>query len=414
LSIIKLSSSGNSVWHKEIGGGSEEVSYSLSTATDGGFFLSGRSKSFNGGLSNMYVVKLDSGWTTCDYIYSTSNTVEAASGIWGNPSPNVFSISLTASASNCSVSSGGTAFSVCTYIPTVYSVSGTVRYQDNNQPVSSGCVKAVRFDSATNNIITVDSAQIQPNGTYTLLNCPPITLDIMAYENDEEDLYFVPTYYVSTIYWQNATHVKPDSSLVNIDIGVYRIVNPGANMHISGYIYKSSFFDDYDFIKDAFVYAKSGGFYKGYSISNAGGFYQIDSLSNGTYEIIVDRMGFYPATQFAIINGSSISNFNFNLLPIVKVEPNNTEVPEKFSLSQNYPNPFNPQTEIHFALPKESNVKLVIYDIIGREVAVLADGLYKAGIYSVNFEGTNIASGIYFYRIEAGDFTESRKMILLK
>jgi hypothetical protein len=90
------------------------------------------------------------------------------------------------------------------------------------------------------------------------------------------------------------------------------------------------------------------------------------------------------------------------------------EIPKVFSLSQNYPNPFNPATVIKYSLPKASQVKLVIYDLTGREVMTLVNGMKQPGYYEARFDGTNIASGVYFYKISAGDFTDVKKMVLVK
>jgi hypothetical protein len=89
-------------------------------------------------------------------------------------------------------------------------------------------------------------------------------------------------------------------------------------------------------------------------------------------------------------------------------------IPDKYSLSQNYPNPFNPSTTINYALPLESFTTLKIYDITGREVAILVNERKQAGRYTVNFNAENYASGVYYYTIRAGDYFRSRKMILLK
>jgi len=89
-------------------------------------------------------------------------------------------------------------------------------------------------------------------------------------------------------------------------------------------------------------------------------------------------------------------------------------VPTAFSLSQNYPNPFNPVTTIKYALPNDVKVVVKIYDILGREVKVLVNELQKAGYYDTKFDGSNFASGVYFYRIEAGDFVLAKKMVLIK
>jgi len=95
------------------------------------------------------------------------------------------------------------------------------------------------------------------------------------------------------------------------------------------------------------------------------------------------------------------------------------ELPQEYTLSQNYPNPFNPTTTISFTLPKQNTVSLKIYDILGREVRTLLNSEQTAGVHKVTWDGKNnfgtkVASGTYLYRIVAGDFVQSKKMILLK
>lgn len=94
--------------------------------------------------------------------------------------------------------------------------------------------------------------------------------------------------------------------------------------------------------------------------------------------------------------------------------PNENISPASFNLSQNYPNPFNPATKITYSIPNESQVNLKIYDVMGREVAVLVNGRQQAGTYEVNFNAASLASGTYFYKLTAGDFVSVKKMILLK
>jgi hypothetical protein len=88
--------------------------------------------------------------------------------------------------------------------------------------------------------------------------------------------------------------------------------------------------------------------------------------------------------------------------------------PIEFNLSQNYPNPFNQGTIIKYSLANKQIVKLKIYDLLGKEVATLVNEEKPAGRYSVEFYGSGLASGIYFYRIQAGSFVETKKMILMK
>jgi hypothetical protein len=89
-------------------------------------------------------------------------------------------------------------------------------------------------------------------------------------------------------------------------------------------------------------------------------------------------------------------------------------VPAAYSLSQNYPNPFNPGTTITYELPASSMVRLSAYDMLGREVSVLVNERRDAGVHEVRFDGSNLASGVYFYRLQAGDFVQSKSLILLK
>ena len=100
-------------------------------------------------------------------------------------------------------------------------------------------------------------------------------------------------------------------------------------------------------------------------------------------------------------------------------EVKSSSVPGDFSLSQNFPNPFNPQTSIRYALPQDANVKLVIYNVLGQRVKTLADGHETAGYNTVWWDGKDengdqVASGIYFYRLQAGKFSVIKKMMLMK
>lgn len=99
----------------------------------------------------------------------------------------------------------------------------------------------------------------------------------------------------------------------------------------------------------------------------------------------------------------------------IKEDDTKTLIPTHYSLSQNFPNPFNPITKINFDLPIDSKVKLIVYDLLGREVIrLINDELRSAGSYTLKFDGSNLSSGIYFLKIQAGDFVATKKMVLLK
>jgi hypothetical protein len=89
-------------------------------------------------------------------------------------------------------------------------------------------------------------------------------------------------------------------------------------------------------------------------------------------------------------------------------------IPGAFLLAQNYPNPFNPATTIKFELPRASHVALTVYDVLGRQVSVLVNEKKDAGVHEVKFDGSELASGVYFYRIQAGDYVATKKLVLMK
>lgn len=101
------------------------------------------------------------------------------------------------------------------------------------------------------------------------------------------------------------------------------------------------------------------------------------------------------------------------------IQPISNKIPQQFSLEQNYPNPFNPSTKIRFQVPPvgayhDTPLRLVVYDILGKEVATLVNEPLAPGSYEVNFDAGNLTSGLYFYKLTSGTFTETKKMVLLK
>ena len=108
-----------------------------------------------------------------------------------------------------------------------------------------------------------------------------------------------------------------------------------------------------------------------------------------------------------------VDNLSFDTL-ITSVSLTSNELPIKFDLAQNYPNPFNPTTTISFNIPLKSFVLLKVFDLVGREVATLVSEEMSAGNHSQQWNAVNISSGVYFYRLQAGSFTETKKLVLLK
>lgn len=111
---------------------------------------------------------------------------------------------------------------------------------------------------------------------------------------------------------------------------------------------------------------------------------------------------------------STRPNVCFGINTATGVNPGITGLPKSFSLSQNYPNPFNPVTKINFAVPKKSFVTIKVYDMLGKETATLVNDNKEAGYYSVDFSGTSLSTGVYYYRLESEGFVDVKKMILIK
>ncbi len=135
---------------------------------------------------------------------------------------------------------------------------------------------------------------------------------------------------------------------------------------------------------------------------------QYTSPAGSWYHIVKARNGL---TIWAVRSNGGISRYG---TPIVGVTPISNETPTSYKLSQNYPNPFNPVTKIEFAIPKQGLVTLKIFDILGREVTTLVNEVKIPGNYSIDFDASRLSSGTYFYKLSAGNFIETKKMLLIK
>jgi type IX secretion system substrate protein len=131
-------------------------------------------------------------------------------------------------------------------------------------------------------------------------------------------------------------------------------------------------------------------------------------VSNGNLGAIVAWQDYRSGTNF------DIYEVGFNTTGFVTIENIGTIIPREFTLSQNYPNPFNPTTKIRFALPERSFAKLVVYDILGTEVATLVNQQLNAGTYEADWSADKFSSGVYCYKLTADDYVDTKKMILVK
>lgn len=144
-------------------------------------------------------------------------------------------------------------------------------------------------------------------------------------------------------------------------------------------------------------------------------------ISSGPYTI---APGATQMVGFALLGGANLADLQQNadnarakwleILPLVSVRDDNAGIPAVFALEQNYPNPFNPTTVVKYHLPNNERVQLRIFDMLGREVALLVDENQTAGVYSVEFDASGLSSGVYYYQIKAGEFSSTKSMMVLK
>ena len=135
------------------------------------------------------------------------------------------------------------------------------------------------------------------------------------------------------------------------------------------------------------------------------------SIGDGLTDMSVGSLVIKSPNLFA---ATSSGVWKRPLSEIMSVSPDRGILPERYILEQNFPNPFNPSTTIHYGLPNKSHVTLELFNILGQKVIQLVNGVEEAGVHEVKCDGSNLASGVYFYRIQAGSFVQTKKLLLLR
>lgn len=170
----------------------------------------------------------------------------------------------------------------------------------------------------------------------------------------------------------------------------------------------------------------------GVIVLSADGHYTVNYVRNGVYWPLVfkdldhngdidqtDAFGIYDLNadgvqDSVVVNGANVDGIDLTLAAFSAAETPAALLPASVRLAQNYPNPFNPETEIAFSLPRATVVSLTVYDLLGRAVAQLANGPLAAGEHALRWNAANQPGGIYFYRLDAGAQSQTRKMLLVK
>ncbi len=227
-----------------------------------------------------------------------------------------------------------------------------------------------------------------------VLYCSGTDGKLYKYDVTTGDTTLVGSTGISNLYGMSINPVNRSLWGINISGAVYKIDKQTAVSQSVGTTGQSTN-ADIAFSKTGVLYGLSG-------IGNAVNKLLMIDTTNGTSTIIGTDLG------FAGTNGLAISP------DIMGIQNITTTLPGKYELYQNYPNPFNPVTNIKFDIPKGSNVRLTVYDMLGKEITKLVNEKLEAGSYSYQWNGVSLSSGVYFYRIETDDFFTTRRMVLIK
>ena len=230
--------------------------------------------------------------------------------------------------------------------------------------------------------------------------------------------HYIPGYFnknfVHTSFWQNADSIDLFESESNKNIYLQRDSSYGGGI-AKGFVRHNN--NQSDSAKNVILYAISNTDNKiyNYSFSKSIGNFEIPALPSGNYTLVTDLVGFESSvsSSFTIdVTQDTVQNIELLLLPTsVEYTP---QIVNSFDLSQNYPNPFNPTTTIEFSISESSDVVLSIFNVLGQKVAVLINDNLEYGKYKIQFDASQLSSGIYIYQLKSNSTFISKKMELLK
>lgn len=264
-------------------------------------------------------------------------------------------------------------------------------------------------------LVWVATAPVSSDGKYSTSVNTSQELYAVIFGNDIDPAAdnFVTSYYPGYTDFESAETIDPTET-DTYDwgaVGKEIVERPSVgSFNVSG---KISLAGTSDFVP--MVYAFQGDMPVKSGIVNSDGTYNL-SLSEGEYEIFVSAPGFESQSKF--INLGATKNFNANFaLNVYRGESSTTTnlaVVNNYMVSQNYPNPFNPTTSIKYTMPESGLVNLTVYNMLGKEIITLINRYQEAGSYSVEFNASSLASGVYVYSLKVGNQTITKKMNLVK
>jgi len=262
------------------------------------------------------------------------------------------------------------------------------------------------------------------DGTYEMTGLKPGVYIAVCRANG-----YIGEFYQDTHFWLKAEHIKVEADKVTESINFGLVPQEEGAYAIMGIVMDQTGAP----VEGALVQAQDAGQLIAAAITDETGSYDLSQIPAGLYRLAASLVGFEDgyyngesletAETVPVGSGSNIYNADIALNSQITGLNDTGILPENFSLEQNYPNPFNPSTEIQFVVPVTANIKLTIFNLLGKEVRTVFDGQRQAGVYSISWDGTDnrgdkLASGVYIYRMQAlanGErFVENKRMILLK
>jgi hypothetical protein len=310
-------------------------------------------------------------------------------------------------------------------LPTIsnsgFSVSGVVIDSVHGTPIDRGVViirkgthtPTLMKPTATNADSSVYAGFIKPDGSYNVLVEDSSYYFVQGYSE-----YFLPTYFnnqnAASVFWQNADTVFINQSVEEKNLYLVRDSSYGGG---TAYGYITLPITE-TLEKDGItLFAQSTDNNKlySYNFGKEDGLYGINNLPYGTYKIVAQKIGFPNAysNEFTI-SPANPDQRNINITFALSDVEDYGIIPTELSLLPNYPNPFNPSTTISFSLPSSQLVRIIIYNIIGQQVAEISNQVFQAGLNQVNFYAQGLSSGVYFVSLESMSSRLSQKIILMK
>ncbi len=301
-----------------------------------------------------------------------------------------------------------------------YSVSGKLLDPANFTPLNKGVV-VIRKGSHTPTLQKADSSYntevyagfVNSDGSYRIFVDDSAYYFVQGYTG-----YFLPSYYnnmsSTSIFWQDADTINLNSQITNKNIYLKRDSSYGAGKAYGYVTIPNTNGNKYEGIT-LFAQSTTNGMLYSYNFSKEDGSFNISNLPYGTYKVVAQKIGY----ENAISEEFEIGSFNqskYGLDISFNLSDYNPElgVPQELKLFQNYPNPFNPSTTLNFSLPETEFIKIKIFNLLGEEIAVIANDVFPSGNHKVIFNASQISSGVYLVTLEAKNVRLSQKILLLK